>query len=97
MAHFAKLDDDNVVVDVVVVSNADAVSEQAGIDFLIGLLGESTWVQCSYNSNIRKQYPGVGYTYDPIADVFVAPSPGPGWSLNENHDWVNPDAPRQVE
>jgi hypothetical protein len=53
------------------------------------LLG-GTWVQTSYNHNIRKQYAGIGFTYDADADVFVAPQPFPSWSLDSNHDWQPP-------
>lgn len=87
MAHFAQIENDTVV-RVLVVSDAD---EHRGQDFLandLGLGGE--WVQCSYNGRIRKQYPGIGFTYDRAADVFVAPQPFPSWSLDSNHDWQPP-------
>ena len=85
MAHFARLDENNTVAEVVVVNNSDAPDEATGIAFLLSLFGPANWRQCSYNGNIRKQYPGIGYTYDPVADVFIAPrpflpapAPGPG-------------------
>jgi hypothetical protein len=90
MAHFAKLDASNTVVDVVVVNNADAPNEETGIVFLTALLGAGNWEQCSYNGNMRKQYPGLGYFYDPDANVFIAPQPFPSWALDANHDWQPP-------
>jgi hypothetical protein len=88
MAHFAKLDDNNVVVSVHVVNN-DVItvngdeSEQAGIDFLSNLHGHSSWKQTSYNGTIRKNYAGVGYTYDASRDAFILPKPFESWILNE--------------
>jgi hypothetical protein len=93
MAHFAQLDENNNVITVVVVNNESIDStneEQSGIDFLTSLYGHSLWKQTSYNNNIRKQYAGIGFTYDPISDVFVSPQPYPSWSLNANHDWQAP-------
>lgn len=89
MAHFAKLDDNNVVLAVHVVNNdvitVDGVeSEQAGIDFLTSLHGHTLWKQTSYNGNIRKNYAGIGYTYDAARDAFIAPQPYASWTLNEN-------------
>jgi hypothetical protein len=50
----------------------------------------NTIKRTSYNNNIRKQYAGIGYTYDAINDVFIAPQPYPSWSLDENFDWQPP-------
>jgi len=87
MAHFAEIVG-NVVQRVLVVSNDQ---EHRGAAFLADDLGlGGTWVQCSYNGTIRKQYPGIGYTYDPIADVFITPQPYPSWTLDSNHDWQAP-------
>ena len=78
MAHFAELDENNVVKQVIVVHNNELLdengveSEQKGIDFCVSLFG-GTWVQTSYNATMRGKYAGIGDTYDPIADVFVAP------------------------
>lgn len=94
MAHFAQLDESNTVIQVVVVSNDVAESEEAGIAFLNELYGtEGGWVQCSYSGSIRKQFPGKGYTYDPVGNVFVAPRPFASWLLDQNHDW-QPPTPR---
>ena len=90
MAHFAKLDKDNVVIDVIVVNNIEMLaadgseSEVMGIAFLIRWSGGySNWKQTSYNGKIRKNFAGVGYTYDPIRDAFIPPQPFPSWTLNE--------------
>lgn len=89
MAHFAKLDDNNVVISVHVVNNdvitIDGVeSEQAGIDFLTNLHGHSNWKQTSYNGNTRGKYAGIGDTYRSDLDVFLEPQPFPSWTLNTN-------------
>jgi len=83
MAHFAKLNSENVVDQVVVVHNNDAPDEATGIAFLNSLFGDATWVQTSYNGNIRKNYAGLGYVYDSGRDAFIAPQPFPSWVLNE--------------
>mgnify|MGYP003110785491 FL=1 len=84
MAHFAKLGIGNIVERVVVVSNDVATSEQAGIDFLNNLYNtRDVWKQTSYNGNIRKNYAGVGYTYDQTRDAFIPPKPFNSWTLNE--------------
>jgi hypothetical protein len=87
MAHFAKLEN-NIVTQVIVVSNQDILneqgqeSEQKGIDFCTNLLG-GTWKQTSYNGKIRKNYAGIGYTYDEGRDAFIAPKPYNSWVLDE--------------
>jgi hypothetical protein len=87
MAHFAKLEN-NVVTQVIVVSNQDILNEQGqeseekGIAFCSNLLG-GTWKQTSYNARIRKNYAGIGYTYDEGRDAFVPPKPFASWVLNE--------------
>ena len=94
MAHFAQIHN-NTVINVIVVDNqvllndASAEQESLGIQFCQELLG-GTWVQTSYNNNFRKQYAGIGYTYDTSADVFVSPAPYNSWSLDSNHDWQPP-------
>ena len=86
MAHFAEIDSTNTVIRVIVVANEH---EANGAEWCHNLLG-GTWIQTSYNNNIRKQYAGIGYTYDAVADVFIAPQPFPSWSLDENYDWQAP-------
>lgn len=84
MSHFAEIKG-NIVQRVLVVGDDQ---EQRGAEFLSDDLGlGGTWIQCSYNGTIRKQYPSIGYTYDPTADVFIAPQPYPSWVLDKNHDW----------
>jgi hypothetical protein len=86
MAHFAEINSTNTVLRVIVVADEH---ESNGAEWCSNLLG-GTWVQTSYNHNIRKQYAGIGFTYDADADVFVAPQPFPSWSLDSNHDWQAP-------
>lgn len=90
MAHFAKLNEDGIVITVNVVSNSDIndlpfpESEAVGIKFLTEWSsGYSNWKQTSYNANFRKNYAGVDYTYDPIRDAFIPPKPFQSWILNE--------------
>lgn len=86
MAHFAKLDVDNNVIDVVVVSNdvlGSPESEATGITFLTELTGHSSWKQCSYNLTIRKNFPGIGvHYYDPSNDMFVSHKAHESHTLN---------------
>ena len=85
MAHFAKLGVGNIIEAVHVVSNDIALTEQAGVDFLNNLYNtRDVWVQTSYNNNIRKNYAGVGYSYDQTRDAFIAPKPYNSWILNED-------------
>ena len=94
MAHFAKLGTGNIVERVAVLSNDVATTEQAGVDFLNNLhSSRDVWKQTSYNSHggkhklggtpFRKNYAGVGYTYDEVRDAFIAPKPFKSWLLNE--------------
>jgi hypothetical protein len=96
MAHFAKLNEQNIVIGVHVVNN-DVItvngveSEQAGIDFLTDLHGHSSWKQTSYNGSMRKNYAGAGYSYNESCDAFIAPQPWPSWTLNEDTcQWESP-------
>lgn len=88
MAHFAQLEN-NVVKQVIVVSNQDILddkgqeSEEVGIKFCSNLLG-GTWKQTSYNAKIRKNYAGIGYTYDEGRDAFIPPKPFASWLLDED-------------
>lgn len=88
MAHFAQLNDENLVTQVIVVANADTAdqdgveNEAIGIEFCTNLLG-GRWVQTSYNANIRKNYAGIGYKYDETLDAFIPPQPFESWTLNE--------------
>ena len=94
MAHFAKLGVGNIVEKVEVVSNDIATNEQAGVDFLNNLYNtRDVWKQTSYNNNIRKNYAGIGYSYDSSRDAFIAPKPYDSWILNEEScQWEAPVA-----
>lgn len=88
MAHFAEIDENNIVLRVLVVDNSE---EHRGEEFLAEELGlGGIWIQTSYNGNFRKQYAGYGYYYDSTKDMFIAPQPYPSWTLNENNDWKAP-------
>ena len=96
MAHFAELDENNVVKRVIVVGNADTSDangvekEHIGAAFCERLLG-GTWKQTSYNNNMRKRYAGIGYTYNADLDAFVPPKPYASWVLNsETANWDPP-------
>ena len=88
MAHFAELGENNVVLRVIVVANSDTADaegnevEAIGAEFCRNLLG-GTWKQTSYNGNFRKNYAGIGYTFDSARDAFIPPKPFNSWVLNE--------------
>jgi hypothetical protein len=87
MAHFAELDNQNTVLRVLVIANADTSDEngneqeEIGIAFCQRLFG-GNWKQTSYNGKIRKNYAGIGYTYDPVRDAFIPQQPFASWVLN---------------
>ena len=96
MAHFAQLNAENLVTQVIVVANQDTAdqdgveNEAIGIEFCTNLLG-GTWKQTSYNARIRKNYAGVGYKYDATLDAFIPPQPFASWTLNnETAQWEAP-------
>ena len=103
MAHFAKLDENNVVLEVHVVHNNELLqdgveSEAKGIQFLVNWSGGYTnWKQTSYNGNIRKNYAGIGYTYDATRDAFIPPQPFPSWVLNEDTCLWDPPTPMPTD
>ena len=93
MAHFAQLDG-NTVTQVIVVANSElmdngAESEAKGIAFCQSLFG-GEWKQTSFNNNFRKNYAGIGYTYDAERDAFIAPQPFASWVLNDACRWEAP-------
>lgn len=97
MAHFAKLNSQNIVENVIVVHNNEllengAESEEKGIAFCKSLFGsETTWVQTSYNGTFRKRYAAIGGTYDAELDAFIYPKPFPSFVFNsETIDWEAP-------
>ena len=102
MAHFAKINASNIVTEVIVVSNDIATSESAGVTFINNLYGTSdTWKQTSYNTvanthrldgtPFRKNYAGIGFTYDASRNAFIPPKPYASWTLNNDTcNWVPP-------
>jgi len=105
MSHFAQLDENNVVTQVIVIDNSVVGepeldfpdTEPLGQSFIRNTLQlDGQWVQTSYNGGFRKQYAGIGYTFDSGSDVFITPQPYPSWSLDDNHDW-QPPVPRPEE
>ena len=98
MAHFAQLDENNVVTQVIVVSNDDCTdsngteTESIGVAFCQKLLGANTnWKQTSYNDNMRVRYAAIGYSYNASLDAFVPPQPYDSWTLDSGTaDWVSP-------
>lgn len=98
MAHFAELGLNNTVLRVVVVHNNELLDENGveqeskGQEFCRNLFG-GTWVQTSYNASFRKNYAGIGYTYDSVRDAFIPPKPFSSWILNETTcQWEAPTA-----
>ena len=98
MAHFAQLDSDNIVTQVLVVANAvlddsGSENEQQGIDLLKNIHGsDTTWKQCSYNNKFRNKYPAIGDTYDSTRNAFVRPKPYASWTLDCDGNWQAPVA-----
>ena len=99
MAHFDKLGEDNIVLDVIVINNADNADpvtlvedEALGVAFCEKITGHATWKQCSYNNAFRKQFAGIGMTYNSELDMFIHPKPFPSWTLDSNGDWQPPVA-----
>lgn len=99
MAHFAELNNSNEVLRVIVISNDDVEANGGELSseaetFVASIVPHSedgtAWKQTSYNSNFRKQYAGIGYTYDASKNKFISPQPYPSWSLDSNDDWVAP-------
>jgi hypothetical protein len=101
MAHFAQLNDQNIVIQVIVVANEELLEngieiEAKGIAFCQSLFG-GEWKQTSYNNKIRKNYAGIGYTYDSQRDAFIPPLPYPSWTLvEETCQWISP-VPRPTD
>lgn len=89
MAHFAQLNESNTVIQVIVVHNNECLldgveSEAVGVSFCKSLLGQQTqWKQTSYNGNIRKNYAGIGFTFDAERDAFIPPQPYTSWVLDD--------------
>jgi hypothetical protein len=95
MAYFAQLNQNNVVLQVIAISNNDApdpypASEALGQAFIASLGLEGVWKQTSYHGTFRTHYAGIGYTYDDQADVFIPPQPYPSWTLDDQWNWQPP-------
>ena len=101
MAHFAKIDENNIVTQVIVVANEDTTDtngvevEEIGVAFCKKLLGaETNWKQTSYNGNFRVRYAGIGYSWNEELSAFIPPQPFESWVLNEETaDWESPVGP----
>lgn len=98
MAHFAQLDAEDIVVQVITVHNNELLdengqeSEGRGIAFCQSLFGADTvWVQTSYNGSFRKNFAGIGFKYDRVRDAFIRPQPFPSWVfVEETCNWTAP-------
>jgi hypothetical protein len=90
MAHYAFIDSNNVVTEVITGIHETELIEGLDTETWYGNLRGQVCKRTSYNNNIRKQYAGIGYTYDADADVFVTPKPFNSWTLDSNHDWQPP-------
>jgi hypothetical protein len=95
MAHFAQIDENNIVTQVLVINNTQ---EHRGQEFLANDLGlGGTWIQTSYNNNIRKNFAGIGFTYDPVRDAFIPQKPFDSWILNEDTCQWNSPVPHPMD
>jgi hypothetical protein len=90
MAHYAYLDDNNIVVAVTVGKEETELIDGLDTETYYALGTPYTVKRTSYNGNIRKQYAGIGYTYNPVADVFIEPQPYASWLLDADHNWQAP-------
>lgn len=90
MAHYALLDENNIVT--AVITGRDETETENGVywELYYGKQFGQKCLRTSYHGNIRKQYAGIGYTYDFEAGVFISPQPFPSWILDENYDWIAP-------
>ena len=95
MAHYAFITD-GIVTEVITGIDETELIEGLDTETWYGNFRGQTCKRTSYNNRIRKQYAGIGYSYDPVADVFIAPQPYPSWSLDDNFDWQAP-TPRPTE
>ena len=90
MAHYAFLDGNNVVTEVITGIDETELIEGLDPEIWYGNFRGQRCVRTSYNKKIRKRFAGIGFRYDSDADVFIAPQPYPSWSLDSNHDWQAP-------
>lgn len=103
MAHFAKLDNNNLVLECLVVSNNVLLNdigyevENRGIELLKAITGHENWKQTSYSNSFRKNFAGIGYTYDALFDAFIPPKPFNSWLLNETTCAWGPPTPMPLD
>ena len=90
MAHYAFLDENNLVTEVIVGIDETELIEGLDTETWYGNFRGQTCKRTSYNGNIRKQYAGIGFTYDQFNDVFIGVQPYLSWTLDENFDWQPP-------
>lgn len=90
MAHYAFLDENNVVTEVITGIDEKELIEGLDTETWYGNFRNQNCKRTSYNNNIRKQFAGIGFFYDETNDVFIAPKPYPSWSLDQNFDWQPP-------
>ena len=94
MAHFAKLDDNNIVTDVITFSNQEVIDNGGDLSVeaenFVAARHPGTWNQTSYNHTFRKKYAGIGDTYDPVKDKFITAQPYASWSLDVDDEWQAP-------
>ena len=94
MAHFAKLDDNNIVTDVITFSNQEVIDNGGDLSVeaenFVAARHPGTWKQTSYNHTFRKKYAGIGDTYDPVKDKFITAQPYASWSLDVDDEWQAP-------
>ena len=90
MAHYAFLDNNNIVTEVIVGIDETELIEGLDTETWYGNFRGQVCKRTSYNNKIRKQYAGIGFKYDTDVDVFIAPQPYPSWSLNDKYDWQAP-------
>ncbi len=91
MAHYAFLDENNIVTEVIVGIDENELIEGETPEDWYGKLRNQRCVRTSYNGNIRKNYAGIGFTYDESRDAFIPPKPYPSWVLDENScTWIAP-------
>jgi len=95
VSHWAEIDNNNKVLRVLVGDNNDPAGDE-GYQWLIDNLG-GTWIKTSYNNNIRKNYAGIGYTYDEVRDAFISPEPENAIGFNEDTcQWIVPKVEREA-
>jgi len=90
MAHYAFLDSNNVVTEVITGIHETELIEGLDTEIWYGNFRNQVCKRTSYNHKIRKHFAGVGFKYDSVADVFIAPQPYGSWVLDSNHDWQPP-------